>query len=170
MRSVVVASIFLLTSVGSVFAEDNSAEQYPQLDQDWRVSSFTMGAISALSNEEAETLIGEVQHFYKGYAEGPFFQCDYEGLSKSYEVGPFDALMEQLPEAEGFQSLALGDATVFVHALSCEGNGADALFLTNADSTNAYAGLDGVLFEMDAEPYGAIDNPDAPVSIDNSDL
>lgn len=35
---------------------------------------------------EPEEIIGKHQEFYKGWAEGVFYSCDYAGQSKTYNI------------------------------------------------------------------------------------
>jgi hypothetical protein len=63
-----------------LFLIPNLAFGAPFIDTDWVVSSFVGDQIFA----DKRPIIGKTQHFYKGYAEGVFYSCDYAGQMKAY--------------------------------------------------------------------------------------
>lgn len=93
------------------------------LDTLWRVTAFDGEAWFA----KPETIIGRTQEFYKGWAEGVFHACDYDGQSATYTAyDDADAFLAN-PEFALFSSVAdamrADGGKVFVHRISCNGKG-----------------------------------------------
>ena len=95
---------------------------YGFMDTEWRVVAFEGEAWFV----EPDQVIGKTQTFYKGWAEGAFFDCDYLGRSMTYTRLSMEAFLAN-PAFADFAPAAghMRDAgeVAFVHRTTCEGDG-----------------------------------------------
>ena len=88
----------------------------------WEVTEFFGEAWFANPSD----IIGNFQKFYKGYSEGVFYNCDYEGQSYTYTT--YETYEEFLNNKEFFlfktifRSLKLKNEKIYVHRITCSGN------------------------------------------------
>ena len=118
------------------------------VDTKWQVTGFVGEAWFA----DTGKIIGQTQEFFKGWAQGIFYNCDYAGQSMTYTAySPADFLAN--PEFDLFKraKVSLGDGTVFVHRISC--NGKDAAgrrvlypFVTQQGTNKAYYLFEGAIY------------------------
>lgn len=122
----------------------------------WRVTAFDGEAWHA----KPAQIIGRTQDFYKGWAEGVFYACDYVRQSKtctSYDVDGFLANPEFAQFAAVAEKLRADGGQVFVHRFSCEGKGDPAMrrvlwpFVTNQTRKTAWALFEGGIYTLTAD-------------------
>ncbi len=123
------------------------------VDTEWRVTAFTGEAWFI----KPDDVIGKTQQFYKGDADGAFFQCPYAGMSKTYTTYSVDDFLANpefklfAPAAEGLRQ---GGQKVFVHRISCAGKGDPAMrrviypFVTTEKPDAAYYLFEGGFFTL----------------------
>lgn len=126
------------------------------IDTEWQVSGFAGEAWYADTTE----IVGKTQYFERGFAEGVFYTCDFEGQSASYTTySSVDAFLEN-PEFETFNLVAenlrnAGD-TIFVHRISCNGSGNPANrrvlypFVTTDQRASAFYLFEGAIYILSA--------------------
>ena len=125
------------------------------IDTTWTVTGFTGDAIFV----DPDALIGQTQYFERGFAEGAFFACDFEGLAATYTRYEGEAFFAN-PEFARFGLLrdVMTDASeaIFVHRISCAGDG-DASrrrqlypFVTNETRSHAWHLFEGGVFTLRA--------------------
>ena len=99
-----------------------SAYCFPTLDKKWKVKSY----IGETWYAEPDTIIGESQYFEKGWGEGIFFNCEFKGLSKTYNIYSLDEFFKN-KEFKLFKKLKdkieFKDTNIYVHRITCEGDG-----------------------------------------------
>ncbi len=104
-------------------------------------------------------VIGRTQTFNSGWAEGVFFNCDFAGLSSTYTTyEPNDFFSN--PEFVLFKTvengMRLSTAKIFVHRVTCEGNGNPLHrqviypFVTNDARKSAWYLFEGGVFSLSA--------------------
>ena len=82
---------------------------------------------------EEENILGKQQEFYKGWADGVFYSCDYAGQSVTYnaytikefiENKEFELVNQEKAFSKVFAKNGLVDKNkkVFVHRITCNGN------------------------------------------------
>ncbi len=95
---------------------------FPQiLDVEWKV----VGYAGEGWFEKPENVLGKTQTFHKGWAEGYFIQCEFQGLSKTHTrynleeflANPEFALFKKLENQLEFQG-----NQVFVNRITCHEN------------------------------------------------
>jgi len=136
----------ILASVLALAVSSPAKAQF--VDTKWQVTGFVGEAWFA----DTGKIIGQTQEFFKGWAQGIFYNCDYAGQSMTYTAySPADFLAN--PEFDLFKraKVSLGDGTVFVHRISC--NGKDAVgrrvlypFVTQQSTNKAYYLFEGAIY------------------------
>lgn len=90
------------------------------IDTYWKVKKFT-GEEWYIDTTE---MIDRGQSFYKGFAEGVFYNCNYEGQSATYTTYTINEFFAN-PEFKLFVPLAdeisQGATSIFVHRITCAG-------------------------------------------------
>jgi hypothetical protein len=126
------------------------------IDTTWRVTAFAGEAWFA----KTELIIGRTQEFYKGFAQGVFYACDYEGQSAtytSYDVESFLANPEFATFAAVADALRADGGKVFVHRISCNGKNDPARrrtlypFVTTDTREQAWHLFEGGIYTLTAE-------------------
>ncbi|MQX45739.1 hypothetical protein [Sinorhizobium medicae] len=124
------------------------------IDTTWSVVGWTGEAWYIDTN----SVIGKTQRFYKGEAEGVFYQCSFQGQSATYTT--YDTVDEFLanPEFKLFkpaeEALRLSGPQVFVHRITCEGDGNPENrrvlypFVTTQKRHSAYYIFEGGFFSL----------------------
>lgn len=137
----------------SFYAALSGAALADFVDTRWVVTGFTGKAWYI----NTQTVIGQSQTFNKGYAEGVFYNCNYAGQSSTYTAYDNDTFFSNpefalfLPLREG---MTLSSETLFVHRITCEGNGDPARrnvmypFVTNEARKSAWYIFEGGVFEL----------------------
>lgn len=97
------------------------------------------------------------QTFNRGSAEGVFFNCDFAGLSSTYTTYEPDDFFSN-PEFALFKAeedgMRLSAAKIFVHRVTCEGNGNPLHrqvlypFVTNDARKSAWYLFEGGVFSL----------------------
>ena len=123
------------------------------IDTRWSVVGFT-GEAWVIN---PQSIIGQSQTFNRGFAEGVLYNCDYSGQSSTYTRYDNDAFFAN-PEFELFKSLrnelTLSSETLFVHRITCEGDGNPANrrvmypFVTNEARKSAWYIFEGGVFSL----------------------
>lgn len=124
------------------------------IDTKWSVVGWTGEAWFV----EPKNVIGRTQMFHKGEAKGVFYGCDFAGQSSSYTT--YETVDEFLanPEFKVFKAaekdLKLSGPKVFVHRITCEGNGRAENrrvlypFVTTEKRHSAYYPFEGGFFTL----------------------
>ncbi|WP_281841206.1 hypothetical protein [Sinisalibacter aestuarii] len=123
------------------------------IDTDWSVAGFTGEAWFI----NPQSVIGKSQEFYRGFAQGVFYTCDYAGQSSTYTRYDNDAFFAN-PEFELFlplrEDMTQGSETLFVHRITCEGDDDPAKrrvmypFVTNEARKSAWYLFEGGVFSF----------------------
>ena len=107
---------------------------------------------------EPESIIGKFQEFYKGYAKGVFYNCDYEG--QSYIYTKYESLEEFLENKEFLlfnkyigKIEKLG-GNIYVHRITCNGNNelnrkVFYPFITFENFNIAYYLFEGAIYKLE---------------------
>ena len=114
--------LFLYIFLGLLWS--NVALAYPFIFTTWKITKFVGESIFM----EPEFIIGKTQMFYKGDAEGVFYNCSAEGQYSTYttyknwneflqnkEFSTFKELKDQLEFKD--------NSKVYVNRISCAGTG-----------------------------------------------
>lgn len=119
----------------------------------WTVENFVGEAWSF----DPEEFIGETQSFDRGYSEGVFFTCRFEGQSLTYNRYQPEVFFQN-PEFESFgvfrDEMSDGATTFYVHRITCanpEGGAAPKVlypFVTNDVRQQAWYLLGGGVFSL----------------------
>jgi len=123
------------------------------IDTTWSVVGFS-GEPWFVSTSD---VIGRLQTFNRGAAEGVFFNCDFAGMSSTYSTyEPNDFFAN--PEFALFKAkeagMRLSTNKIFVHRVTCEGNGNPRLrqvlypFVTNEARKSAWYLFEGGVFSL----------------------
>ena len=102
--------------------------------------------------EEHQDLKDKYQSFYKGYAEGMFYECDAKGQSYIYNTYTPDEFFSN-PEMELFkknkEELNFSEENIFVHRITCAKT-SDALypFVTQEKNKNAFYQFEGGIYVL----------------------
>ncbi|MGK2740067.1 hypothetical protein ACSHT0_04175 [Tepidicaulis sp. LMO-SS28] len=128
-------------------APANAGGKLPTLDGTWTVEGYSFFPISAMDAEAADAYLGKEQYFEKGFAEGPFFACEFQGLSAGYDVRDVAEFMSD-PENRIYAEAGLSGGRLFEHEIACEGTGAELRMITDEASKHAFIALDGVVFRL----------------------
>lgn len=92
------------------------------IETKWQVKEYFGEAWYA----EPKNIIGKFQEFYKGYSQGVFYNCDYEG--QSYTYTKYESLDEFLENKEFLLfnkylgNIKILDGAIYVHRITCNGN------------------------------------------------
>jgi hypothetical protein len=142
--------VSLGATFGALFAVTASADF---IDTRWSVVGFTGEAwfINPQNN------VGKSQMFYRGYAEGTFYSCNYAGQSSTYTRYDNEAFFAN-PEFDLFfplhAEMTLNSSSLFVHRITCEGGGNTAQrrvmypFVTNEARKSAWYLFEGGVFSL----------------------
>lgn len=118
----------------------------------WTVEGFTGKAWFV----DPDKVIGQTQMFDGGYAEGIFYECGFNGQSKTYTTYDNEDFFEN-PEFEKFiplkAEMEAESDTLFVHRVTC--NGSELVlprvlypFLTNETRQRAWYLYEGGVFTL----------------------
>lgn len=117
----------------------------------WKVSSY----VGETWFSKPEDIIGKYQEFFKGWAEGVFYSCNYAGQSMTYNsYSPSEFLGNKEFSLFGETNVELNQDTVYVHRITCNGkNGNDRKvlypFVTQENSRKAYYLFEGAIFTLE---------------------
>lgn len=122
------------------------------VDTTWKVEKFTGEAWFVQPKE----VMGQTQVFDGGYAEGFFYDCDFNGQSMTYTTYVNDDFFEN-PEFDRFTPLKADmeadSDTLFVHRITC--NGSELVppralypFVTNETGERAWYLYEGGVFSL----------------------
>jgi len=117
----------------------------------WKVSSY----VGETWFSKPEDIIGKYQEFFKGWAEGVFYSCNYAGQSMTYNsYSPSEFLGNKEFSLFGETNVELNQDTVYVHRITCNGkNGNDRKvlypFVTQDNSRKAYYLFEGAIFTLE---------------------
>ena len=117
----------------------------------WKVSSY----VGETWFSKPEDIIGKYQEFFKGWAEGVFYSCNYAGQSMTYNsYSPNEFLGNKEFSLFGETNVELNQDTVYVHRITCNGkNGNDRKvlypFVTQDNSRKAYYLFEGAIFTLE---------------------
>ena len=98
------------------------------LDAKWTVTEY----FGELWFAEEEDIIGKHQEFYKGWADGVFYSCDFAGQSATYNThtikeflvnNEFELVNQDKAFSKVFEESGLmnENTDVFVHRITCNG-------------------------------------------------
>ena len=99
-------------------------------------------------------IIGKDQNFFKGWAEGVFYECDYKGQSFTYTRYQLEEFLKNR-EFELFKKhqneLRLDNKEIFVHRITCNGHRPSERrlmypFVTTEDYSTAYYLFEGAIY------------------------
>lgn len=126
------------------------------LETTWLVKKFT-GEPWFL---EPSDFIGQSQFFFKGYAEGVFYSCNYDGQSQTYTTYGLREFFK-VPDFETFKlvqkEITNGSQKVFVHRITCaRPNGSPQPyvlypFVTTDTRNQAWYLLEGGIFSLQSQ-------------------
>ncbi|WP_209833798.1 hypothetical protein [Ruegeria sp. HKCCE3926] len=141
---------YMIALAGASFPASANADF---IDTQWSVVGFTGEAWFI----DAQDVIGQSQTFNRGFAEGVFYNCDYAGQSSTYTRYDNDEFFAN-PEFELFlplhEEMTLSSDTLFVHRITCEGEGNPAQrrvmypFVTNEARKSAWYLFEGGVFSL----------------------
>lgn len=147
---IVAASFALALPMFMAFASMAKADF---IDTTWSVVGYS-GESWFVSTTD---VIGRTQTFNRGSAEGVFFNCDFAGLSSTYTTYEPDDFFSN-PEFALFKTeedgMRLSAAKIFVHRVTCEGNGNPLHrqvlypFVTNDARKSAWYLFEGGVFSL----------------------
>ena len=142
--------IFLITMSLSVVFTNFTFAQYPvpAIDTDWKVISH----VGETYFSKPDEIIGKYQSFFKGWAEGVFYSCDYAGQSMTYNRYTRKEFLSN-KEFSLFKKtkIELSDSVIFVHRITCNGKKEFDRkvmypFVTQDNSNKAYYLFEGAIF------------------------
>ena len=108
--------ILIITISLSIYFPNFAFAQY--LDTKWKV----IGYVGETWFAEPDEIIGKYQEFYKGWAEGVFYSCDYAGQSTTYNrYSPKEFLSNKEFSLFKETKIELNDDFIFVHRITCNG-------------------------------------------------
>ena len=98
------------------------------IDTKWTVTEY----FGELWYAEEEDILGKHQEFFKGFADGVFYSCNYAGQSATYQSYTIKDFLENrefelVNQHKAFSKvfakhgLITEDAKVFVHLITCNG-------------------------------------------------
>lgn len=125
------------------------------VDTTWTVETFTGEA----GFVDPEKVVGSTQMFNGGYAEGVFYDCNFNGQSMTYTTYANDDFFNN-PEFEKFTPVSADmeadSDTLFVHRITCNGNELVPPrvlypFVTNDSRKRAWYLYEGGVFSMVAD-------------------
>ncbi len=126
------------------------------IETSWRIQDFTGDAVFL----DTSDVIGELQVFEGGFADGPLYQCDFAGQYMTYSTYDTAAFLAN-PAFSVFEpvsaAIASNSTKVFVHRVSCNGGGDDAArkvlypFVTVDNVGFAWYPFEGGVFSLVAE-------------------
>ena len=118
--------VFLVAFLLVVFPKFSVAQF---IDTKWKV----IGYVGETWFANPENIIGKYQAFYKGFANGVFYSCDYAGQSATYNTHTiteflvnkeFELVNQEKAFSKVFEENGLmnGNTKVFVHRITCNGS------------------------------------------------
>ena len=123
------------------------------IDGSWSIVGFTGESWFS----DTASLVGRAQSFQGGSANGPLYSCDFAGQSMTYTTYENDAFFEN-PEFSLFlplrEAMTLSSARLFVHRITCDGNGSDGArrvlypIVTNEARRSAWYLYEGGVLEL----------------------
>lgn len=128
-------------------APAQAGDMLPALDGTWTVEGYSFFPISAMDADAADAYLGKEQYFEKGFTEGPFFACEFQGLSAGYDVRDVAEFMSD-PENRVYAEAGLSGGKLFEHHITCRETGAGLRMITDEASKHAFIALDGVVFRL----------------------
>ena len=146
-----ISSFFLFLYLILLF----SSPSYSQfLDTTWTVTHFVGESWFA----DPETTLGKTQNFYKGFAQGVFYSCDYEGQSKTYTSYCGKEFLEN-KEFRLFKkfndTLQINENDeIYVHRVTCNGKSPKSRkvlypFVTIKDSKKAFYLFESAIYILE---------------------
>ena len=133
------------------------------IDTKWTVTGY----FGELWFAEWEDILGKHQEFYKGWADGVFYSCDFAGQSKTYNTHTireflankeFELVNQEKAFSKVFEETGLmsENTEVFVHRITCNGsNVADRKvlypFITADGSNKAFYVYEGAIITLEYE-------------------
>ena len=120
------------------------------IDTSWRVTELVGEPWFA----DPSSIIEKDQEFFKGWAEGVFYECDYKGQSKIFTHYQLEEFLEN-KEFELFKKhqheLRLDNKEIFVHRITCNGHRPSERrlmypFVTTEDYGTAYYLFEGAIY------------------------
>jgi len=117
----------------------------------WKVTSHVGEAWFAKPDE----IIGKYQEFYKGWAKGVFYSCDYAGQSMTYNsYTPEEFLKNKEFSLFDETQIKFNEDTIFVHRVTCNGEkyfDRKVLypFVTQDNSKKAYYLFEGAIYILE---------------------
>ena len=139
----------ILILIVALFFSNTSIANFT--DTKWKVSSH----VGELWFSKSEEIIGKYQEFYKGWAEGVFYSCDYAGQSKTYNTySPKEFLNNKEFSLFGETQIKFSEEKIFVHRITCNGEiGFDRKvlypFVTQDNSNQAYYLFERAIFILE---------------------
>ncbi len=127
MRTLLIIPLILMSLVGVLFTFPSILNaQY--VDTKWTVTGY----FGELWFAEEVDILGKKQKFFKGWADGIFYSCDYAGQSKTYNTytikeflsnKEFQLVNQEKAFSKVFAENGLVDerTKVFVHRITCNG-------------------------------------------------
>ena len=96
------------------------------IDTKWTVTGY----FEELWFAEKEDILGKHQEFYKGWADGVFYACDFAGQSATYNTHPikeflvnkeFELVNQEKAFSKVFEEIGLlnENTDVYVHRITC---------------------------------------------------
>jgi hypothetical protein len=126
------------------------------IETSWRIENFTGDAAFL----DASDVIGQLQVFEGGFADGPLYQCDFAGQYMTYSTYETAAFLAN-PAFSAFEpvreAISRTSTKVFVHRISCNGGGDDVArkvlypFVTVDNVGVAWYPFEGGVFSLVSE-------------------
>ena len=124
-----IQKIITFLSLVVVFFTVPSISSAQYIDTKWTVTGY----FGELWFAEEEDILGKHQEFYKGWADGVFYSCDYAGQSKTYNTHTireflvnkeFELVNQEKAFSKVFEENGLmnENTEVFVHRITCNGS------------------------------------------------
>lgn len=120
------------------------------VDTRWKVLSY----VGETWFSKPEDIIGKYQEFYKGWALGVFYSCNYAGQSMTYNVySPDEFLGNKEFSLFGDKQVELNEDSVYVIRITCNGDSIRDRkvlypFVTQNNSNKAYYIFEGAIFTL----------------------
>jgi len=154
LKKIIGASLILI-SWGWCSAQDD-IQTGAYTDTTWTVTGYFGDAWFA----KPDQIIGRSQEFFKGYAEGIFYSCNYNGQSKTYNTYTRDEFLENR-EFELFveTGVELNGHEIFVHRITCDGRHPSLRrvmypFITQSGSRKGYYIFEGAIYVLEYSKGG----------------
>ena len=123
-----IKKIITFVSLAGAFFTFPSILSAQHIDTKWTVTGY----FGELWFAEEEDILGKHQEFYKGWADGVFYSCDYAGQSATYNAHTIKEFLENkefelVNQERAFSKVFAGNGLVdestkvFVHRITCNG-------------------------------------------------